>query len=103
LCGCGGSALWKRRDRIAIGKAFRARVPAGERAVARGRDVLARLDLVRVNDQILDDAGRLLRIEIRSLVCTLDRGVRCRLRSRRRAGGRRASHEARGQAVAVSR
>ena len=46
---------------------LRALLPAGDEAVKRGRDVLQRLDLVRVNDRILNAAGLLLPSELRSL------------------------------------
>lgn len=45
----------------------RALLALGDAAVARGREVLARIELVRVNDRVLDDAGRLLPPELRSL------------------------------------
>jgi predicted nucleic acid-binding protein len=46
---------------------MRALLPAGDEALARGRSVLQRLDLVRVNDRILQAAGVLLPRELRSL------------------------------------
>lgn len=46
---------------------LRALLPAGDEAVKRGREVLQRLDLVRVNDRILNAAGLLLPSELRSL------------------------------------
>jgi uncharacterized protein len=46
---------------------LRALAPAGERAVAGGRDVLALIDLVRINNRVLDSAGVLRLAEIRSL------------------------------------
>jgi predicted nucleic acid-binding protein len=39
----------------------------GPEAVRRGHDVLARVDLVRINDRILDAAGAMLPVELRSL------------------------------------
>jgi uncharacterized protein len=45
----------------------RALLPLGPAAVRRGHDVLARVDLVRVNDRVLDAAGALLPAELRSL------------------------------------
>lgn len=45
----------------------RALLHAGEDAVAAGRRVLTRVDLVRVNNQVLDAAGALLPAHIRSL------------------------------------
>ena len=52
---------------LARTEVLRALVPAGDEAVARGRNVLERLDLVRVNDRILNSAGVLLPPELRSL------------------------------------
>ena len=46
---------------------MRALLPAGDDAVARGRSVLQRIDLVRVNDRILNAAGVLRPPELRSL------------------------------------
>ena len=46
---------------------MRALLPVGDEAVTRGRQVLQRLDLVRVNDRILDAAGVLRPSELRSL------------------------------------
>jgi uncharacterized protein len=45
----------------------RALLPAGSEAVARGEDVLRRIQLLRVNDRVLTEAGRLLPSELRSL------------------------------------
>jgi predicted nucleic acid-binding protein len=45
----------------------RAMIAAGEAAVRRGRDVLTRLELIRINDRVLNDAGRLQPLELRSL------------------------------------
>lgn len=45
----------------------RALLPFGSSAVARGEDVLKRLDIVRINDRILRAAGVLLPLELRSL------------------------------------
>jgi predicted nucleic acid-binding protein len=45
----------------------RALLPGGDAAIAAGRQVLARCDLVRVNNAILDHAGALLPLELRSL------------------------------------
>jgi uncharacterized protein len=45
----------------------RALLPFGSEAVRRGHDVLARIDLVRVNDRVLHEAGALLPAEVRSL------------------------------------
>jgi predicted nucleic acid-binding protein len=62
-----------RRRRPLLSSAFartevlRALMPAGETAVARGRDVLARLELFRVNDRVLNAASEFRPFEIRSL------------------------------------
>lgn len=45
----------------------RALLPLGPEAVRRGQDVLARVDLARVNDRVLSAAGRLLPADVRSL------------------------------------
>jgi uncharacterized protein len=42
-------------------------LPLGPEAVRRGYDVLARVDLVRINDRVLDAAGAMLPVELRSL------------------------------------
>jgi predicted nucleic acid-binding protein len=42
---------------LARTEVLRALLPAGDEAVVRGRSVLRRLDLVRVNDRILGAAG----------------------------------------------
>lgn len=42
-------------------------LPLGPEALRRGQDVLARVDLARVNDRVLSAAGRLLPADIRSL------------------------------------
>lgn len=52
---------------LARTEVLRALLPAGDEAVNRGRSVLQRLDLVRVNDRILNSAGMLVPIELRSL------------------------------------
>jgi predicted nucleic acid-binding protein len=52
---------------LARTEVLRALLPAGDEAVARGRSVLQRLDLVRVNDRILNAAGVLPLPELRSL------------------------------------
>ena len=46
---------------------LRALLPGGEPALASGRRVLDRVDLVRVNDRVLNLAGMLLPLELRSL------------------------------------
>jgi predicted nucleic acid-binding protein len=45
----------------------RALLPAGEAAVRRGHDVLARIQLVRITDRVLAAAGTLAPPELRSL------------------------------------
>lgn len=45
----------------------RALLPFGADAVARGDDVLQRLDVIRINDRVLRAAGALLPFELRSL------------------------------------
>lgn len=52
---------------LARTEVLRALLPAGDEAVARGRHVLQRLDLVRVNDRILNAAAALQPRELRSL------------------------------------
>lgn len=52
---------------LARAEVLRALLPAGDEAVARGRSVLQRLDLVRVNDRVLNAAGVLHPPELRSL------------------------------------
>jgi predicted nucleic acid-binding protein len=52
---------------LARTEVLRALLPGGDEAVARGRSVLQRLDLVRVNDRILSVAGVLHPPELRSL------------------------------------
>ena len=52
---------------LARAEVLRALLPAGEAAVARGRDVLARLELVRINDRVLSTAGLLEPAELRTL------------------------------------
>ena len=52
---------------LARTEVLRALLPAGDEAVARGRSVLQRLDLVRVNDRVLNAAGVLHPPELRSL------------------------------------
>lgn len=52
---------------LARTEVLRALLSAGEEAIAAGREVLRRLDLVRVNDRILDTAGLLQPPELRSL------------------------------------
>jgi predicted nucleic acid-binding protein len=45
----------------------RALMPSGPEAVTRGEDVLRRLQLLRVNDRVLSEAGRMQPAELRSL------------------------------------
>ena len=52
---------------LARTEVLRALLPAGNEAVARGRSVLQRLDLIRVNDRVLNAAGVLSPAELRSL------------------------------------
>jgi predicted nucleic acid-binding protein len=52
---------------LARTEVLRALLPAGDEAMARGRAVLQRLDLVRLNDRILNGAGVLRPPELRSL------------------------------------
>jgi uncharacterized protein len=63
--------LRRRRPLIASALArtevTRALLPLGAEAVRRGQHVLARIDLLRINDRILDAAGALLPPDLRSL------------------------------------
>ncbi len=52
---------------LARTEVVRALLPAGAIAMARGREVLRRLDLVRINDRVLDMAGILEPAQVRSL------------------------------------
>lgn len=52
---------------LARTEVLRALLPGGEAALAAGRRVLDRVDLVRVNDRVLDLAGSLLPVGLRSL------------------------------------
>lgn len=45
---------------------MRALLPGGARAVSAGHGVLARCDLVRVNDAILNEAGVMMPMDLRS-------------------------------------
>lgn len=62
-----------RRRRLLISSALtrtevlRALLPGGDAALAAGLRVLARVDLVRVNDPLLTRAGTLAPVELRSL------------------------------------
>jgi predicted nucleic acid-binding protein len=51
---------------LARTEALRALLPGGEHALAAGREVLSRVDLVRVNDPVLSQAGTMLPVELRS-------------------------------------
>jgi uncharacterized protein len=63
--------LRRRRPLVASALArtevLRALLPAGENAVASGRKVLTRLDLVKISNRVLDDAASLLPAQVRSL------------------------------------
>jgi predicted nucleic acid-binding protein len=52
---------------LARTEVLRALLFEGERGIRRGRDVLARLDMIRVSDRILDLAGDLVPASVRSL------------------------------------
>ena len=52
---------------LARTEVVRALLPLGPDAVRRGREVLARVDLLRVSDRVLDAAGLLEPLELRSL------------------------------------
>ena len=52
---------------LARTEVLRALLSAGDEAIIRGRAVLQRIDLVRVNDRILNAAGALRPPELRSL------------------------------------
>ena len=45
----------------------RALMPSGDAAVARGEDVLRRIQLLRVNDRVLREAGKMGPADLRSL------------------------------------
>lgn len=45
----------------------RALLPSGPEAMARGQEALRRIQLVRVNDRVLTEAGRMTPVELRSL------------------------------------
>ncbi len=63
--------LRRRRPLVASALArtevIRALLPGGDAAVAAGRKVLARLDLIRINTGVLDEAAVLLPADLRSL------------------------------------
>jgi predicted nucleic acid-binding protein len=52
---------------LARTEVVRALAPFGSEAVQRGRDVLARVDLLRVSNRVLDSAGMLAAPDLRSL------------------------------------
>jgi len=52
---------------LATTEVSRALLPLGAAAVRRGQQVLARLELVRVSDRILEEAGSVLPAEVSSL------------------------------------
>ena len=52
---------------LARAEVARALLPLGQAALRRGEEVLARLELIRINDRILASAGTLLPIELRTL------------------------------------
>lgn len=52
---------------LARTEVVRALLPFGSEAVRRGREVLARVELLRVNDRVLDVAGLLGPADLRSL------------------------------------
>ena len=52
---------------LARTEVLRALLPAGGIAMSRSREVLRRLDLVRINDRVLDMAGTLEPAQVRSL------------------------------------
>jgi len=52
---------------LARTEVMRALLPGGDDAVAAGRKVLSRLDLVRISTRILDEAAVLLPVDFRSL------------------------------------
>lgn len=63
--------LRRRRPLVASALArtevLRALLPTGNEAIARGRAVLERIDLIRVNDRVLNAAAMLRPVDIRSL------------------------------------
>ena len=52
---------------LARAEVGRALLPLGEQAMRRGRDVLARIELIRISDRVLAAAGSLLPAELRTL------------------------------------
>lgn len=52
---------------VARTEVLRALLPGGENVVDAGRRVLSRIDIVRINDHVLNQAGTLLPTDLRSL------------------------------------
>lgn len=52
---------------LARTEVLRALLPGGENVVDAGRRVLSRIDIVRINDHVLNQAGTLLPTDLRSL------------------------------------
>lgn len=52
---------------LARTEVVRALLPLGSEAVRRGREVLARVELLRINDRVLDAAGQMAPADLRSL------------------------------------
>jgi predicted nucleic acid-binding protein len=52
---------------LAGAEVLRALLPGGDPALAAGRRALSRVDLVRVSDPVLSQAGTMLPVELRSL------------------------------------
>ncbi len=52
---------------LALTEVARALMPSGREAVTRGEDVLRRIQLLRVNDRVLREAGRMEPADLRSL------------------------------------
>jgi uncharacterized protein len=52
---------------LALTEVVRSLTPLGPEAVQRGRNVLGRVDLLRVNNRVLDSAGTLPPADLRSL------------------------------------
>src|SRR5919204_314428 len=72
--GCGPAAIARRHSAtsqrlsaFSRTEVVRALLPLGAEAVRRGREVLGRVDLLRINDRILNAAGLLAPPELRSL------------------------------------
>jgi predicted nucleic acid-binding protein len=63
--------LWRRKplvtSALARTEVARALLPLGPTAVRRGLEALGRLDLIRISDRILADAGTIMPAELRSL------------------------------------